>query len=128
MEIKGLKLKNIFTIAYVFQILLFIGPISLFLVGYWGYDGSGGTAGDMYLRQIFYNILAFYSSPMMVLVCAPLSLICFLLGIFYFLRVLFKKAGLTSLKAFIVFLIITIINTCIYAFALLIYTNYSWFA
>ena len=120
--------KKLFMPATIFQSILFIGTLNLFLIGLWGYDGSGGVVDNMYIMQIFYVILAFFSSYIIVLIASPLSLICCITAIVYMLRFLFKKEKCPSLIMFITFFIMTVINTCIYTLGALIYTNYSWFA
>jgi hypothetical protein len=99
-----------------------MGTLSLFLNGFWDYDGSGGLKKNMYIKQFFYDILAFYSSPEIVTVVAPISLFCCFLAVAY---IIIKNKLHFNNSILYVFLIITILNTILYTFAFLIYhTNF----
>jgi len=120
-----MKFKKLFNMAFVFQILITMGTISLFLTGLWGYDGSGGVKEQMYVRQFFREILAICSHPITIFIIAPLSLICLISAVIYIFRRMLKKTKHISWKTFTPFFLLTILNSAVYTagytFYLLIY-------
>ena len=126
------KMKILSIIAFAFQIILSIVILSLFLIGFWGYDGSGGLKGDMYIQQMFYDILSIGSLPMVVFIAAPLSIVCLITSIICLFRMIRKKFLFPSTKlfilSFVLFFMMSIVNSFVYTIFALLYTIYNWFA
>lgn len=124
--------KKLFVTAVVLQALLFLGPLSLYIIGIFGYDGSGGVVEHKYILHIFYISLGLFASREFINIAVPFSLICFFANFAYTFLCIFKKRRIPTTKKGVVlliaFFVITLINAMIYTVGFLVYFNYSWFA
>ena len=121
-KVKG---KILFIIAFAFQIIFSIVTLSLFLIEFWGYDGSSRLKREMYI-QILNAIRSIGSSPTVVFIVAPLSIICLITSIICLFRMIRKKVQFPSTNYFIfrlaLFFMMSIVNSLVYTFeALLLY-------
>jgi len=125
-----MKLKILFIVAFALQVITLLGVLSFFLVGSWGYDGSGGVVDNMHFRQFVYKILSFLSSGFIIFFAAPTSIISFFATIGYVIYKKCKKVKFNFSKWIwiIVFFILTLINSFVYSIGFLVLAFYDSFA
>lgn len=118
------KTNILFSIAFIAQILLFLGVLSFIL--------NIIEVQNQYVKQISDFTLSFFSSRIIVFIAAPFTIFCFISTVIYtFFLILMKKKFFSTKKgviSLIAFFIILIVNVCCYTVASLVYFNYSWFA